>query len=196
MAELSDDKLVCVRNMTGHRVVYTNPEKNVRREFEPFEEKNIRVDELRSANYRRGCRVLFKGSLYIKDEDLRDEFGLPAVEDVPEYAYTVSDVDKMLTSETKHDMDLLLDALDYGPDGIKGLIKDRAVELRVPNLDKREAIHKATGVDVNKVIEVDDELSSVSVEEAAEEKKPAQKKRRASSAKAETKQPSRRAAGK
>lgn len=57
-------------------------------------------------------------------------------------------------------MDALKDALEFGPEGIKQLIIDRAVELRIPDNNKLKVIQEFTGRDVSNMIELDTELEN------------------------------------
>jgi hypothetical protein len=51
-------------------------------------------------------------------------------------------------------LDQLKDALDFAPDGVIDLIKERAVKNELNDMRKREAILKATNFDVTKAIDV------------------------------------------
>jgi hypothetical protein len=68
----------------------------------------------------------------------------------PEYFMSEEDVIKLLQTGT---LDELLDALDFAPEGVIQLIKDRAVSLPLYDMQKREAIQKATGFNVSAAIE-------------------------------------------
>ena len=57
-------------------------------------------------------------------------------------------------------LDALKDALEFGPEGIKQLIIDRAVELRLPDNNKLAAIQEFTGRDVGRMIRLDTELEN------------------------------------
>ena len=57
-------------------------------------------------------------------------------------------------------LDALKDALEFGPEGIKQLIIDRAVELRLPDNNKLVAIQEFTGRDVGRMIRLDTELEN------------------------------------
>ena len=48
--------------------------------------------------------------------------------------------------------DELADALDYAPIGIVETIVNKAVELRIPDMNKRKLIKEMTGKDVSKKI--------------------------------------------
>jgi len=59
-------------------------------------------------------------------------------------------------------MDVLLDALEFGPQGIQDLLVDRAVELKIPDANRRKAIQEMTGVDVNNMINFKEQIDAAS----------------------------------
>lgn len=152
---LQDKDVVEVRNLVDHMVVYKIDELNRRVVFNPFETKKVQVDELRRLNYQHGGRILLHNYLCIKDQELRQEFGVDP--SMIEYDWTLRDVDAALTSRP---IDELMDALEFGPDGIKELLIDRAVQLRIPDTNRRKAIQDITGVDVNNMIQLKEQLEA------------------------------------
>lgn len=159
---LEDKDLVEVRNLVDHMVVYKIDELNRRVVFNPFETKKITVDELRRLNYQHGGQVLLHHYLSIQNQELRKEFSIDPT--VIEYDWTLQDIDRVLISGS---IDELLDALEFGPNGIKDMLIDRAVQLRIPDTNKRKAILDTTGVDVNNMInfkEQADEADATPVE--------------------------------
>jgi len=152
---LQDKDIVEVRNLVDHMVVYKIDELNRRVVFNPFETKKVQVDELRRLNYQHGGRILLHNYLCIKDQELRQEFGVDP--SMVEYDWTLRDVDAALTSRP---MDELMDALEFGPDGIKELLIDRAVQLRIPDTNRRKAIQDITGVDINNMIQLKEQLEA------------------------------------
>lgn len=152
---LEDKEMVEVRNLVDHMVVYKIDELNRRVVFNPFETKKVQVDELRRLNYQHGGRILLHNYLCIKDQELRQEFGVDP--SMVEYDWTLRDVDAALTSRP---MDELMDALEFGPDGIKELLIDRAVQLRIPDTNRRKAIQDITGVDINNMIQLKEQLEA------------------------------------
>ena len=82
-----------------------------------------------------------------KNKNLAREFGVS--DETVEYNWTEQDVINALTTEP---IDVLLDALDFGPEGIVQQLQTKAVELEIPDMDKREAIMKKTGFDISKMI--------------------------------------------
>ena len=62
--------------------------------------------------------------------------------------------DEIISALTTDPIEVLLDALDYAPDAIKESLVDLAVELEIPDVNRRKAIKDATGKDVTKMIEI------------------------------------------
>ena len=154
---LEDKELVEVRNLVDHMVVYKIDELNRRVVFNPFETKKVTVDELRRLNYQHGGQVLLHDYLCILNDELRQEFGIDPT--VIEYDWTIEDIDAALTSRP---IDELLDALEFGPEGIKNMLVDRAVQLKIPDTNRRKAIQEITGVDVNNMINFKEQIDAAS----------------------------------
>lgn len=150
---------VKVTNRDNSVVGYYIPELNIKRNFTKGEVKNLEADELRALAWTKGGRSVIKNHLIIEDPQLVQEL-LGEVE--PEYYYTEKDVVDLLVHGTE---DQLMDALDFAPDGAISLIKDKAVDLKLNDVRKREIITKATGFDVDNAIRVNRE-SEIVPEEA------------------------------
>lgn len=144
---INDNTIVQVVNLVDHPVSYVLPELQVTRRFDPHEAKNLPIKELRALNYKRGGRVLLHDYLSVKNNSFRQEIGI--TEDIIEYDYTVEDIDDLLLNGN---IDVLKDALEFGPKGIVELIKSRAIKLKIPDLAKRQAIKDIAGTDINKQI--------------------------------------------
>lgn len=67
------------------------------------------------------------------------------------------------------DINVLKDALDFAPLGIVETIIDRAVALRIPDNNKREAIHEMTKRDITGMINNQLELEKVLGEKPQQE---------------------------
>lgn len=160
------EKLIQVRNLVDHIVVIPDPEMHRKYSFQPYEVKKIDKDTLRRLAYRYGVLYLFRNSLCVEDEQLAREFGVS--EDTIEYKWTQKDIDDCLL---KGSLDQLLDALDFAPEGIIDTLVQRAVELKISDTNKREAIKNATGFDVDSMIRME-----IAVE--ADEEKPEQQVKR------------------
>lgn len=163
---LDKNTLIKVVNRDNGTVGYTIPDLgNLHRNFQPKEEKEISMEELRKLSYLPGGEVLLRDCLIIKNEEAVAEL-LGVVE--PEYHYTEAEIKQLLLYGT---MDQFMDCLDFAPQGVVDLLKNMAVTLKVNNIEKREAIKAKTGFDVSKAIEIN-RLSE-------EEEIPVEKTRRA-----------------
>ena len=159
---LEDKELVEVRNLVDHMVVYKIDELNRRVVFNPFETKKVTVDELRRLNYQHGGRILLQDYLCVLNNELRSEFGIDPT--MVEYDWTLKDIDAALTSRP---IDELLDALEFGPKGIQDMLIDRAVQLKIPDTNRRKAIQEITGVDVNNMISLKEQAETIDKKDAA-----------------------------
>lgn len=165
-----DSKLIPVQNLTASPVSYMIPETNNVRHFGAQQlRKDITAGELRALYATKGGRVLIEDYLSIKDAELAKEFNISTDVFEHEYSWTQDDVDEVLTTGS---IDALKDALEFGPEGIKQLIIDRAIELRIPDNNKLAAIAEFTGRDVSNMIKLETELDT-----PEEEKKPSHGRR-------------------
>ena len=146
---VKDTDIIAVRNFTDQRGVYTIPEKNIRRDFSGFETKQVQAGELRELWFKSGGAKLLQDYLGVNNKELAKEFGITNDLFTHEYSWTNEDIDRVLTSGSE---DELADALDYAPRGIVETIIDRAVALRIPNMNKRKLIKEMTDKDINKKI--------------------------------------------
>lgn len=161
---IENTELVGVHNFTDQRVVYTIPEKNVRRDFSSFERKEIEAGELRELFFKSGGAKLLQDYLGVENKELAEEFGVTNDQFTHEYSWTQEDIDAVLLKGSE---DELADALDYAPNGIVDTIVNRAVSLRIPDMNKRKLIHTMTGKDVSKKIGYAEMLAADSEEEVA-----------------------------
>ena len=146
---LDKTTLIKVVNRDNGTVGYTIPDLgNLHRNFQPKEEKEVTMEELRKLSYLPGGLTLLKDCLVIKNADAIAEL-LGTVE--PEYYYTEEEIKKLLLYGT---MDQFMDCLDFAPQGVIDLLRSLAVELQVSDINKREAIKTKTGFDVTKAIEI------------------------------------------
>jgi hypothetical protein len=135
-----------VKNRSASVVVYTIADLNVSRRFAPGEVKEISKDEIQKLLYQRGGQTLFLDDLQVSAEDMRElGFG----EQEPEYYYSPEDIKRIMVSGT---MDEFLDLLDFSKEGGITIVKDYAVKLPLTDMNKIEALKKATGFDAAKAI--------------------------------------------
>ena len=140
-------KMVLVTNRSGGRVVYIIPEHNIRRILNRGETREIPYEELVWLSFVPGGKALMRDDLYIRDIEAINNLEVPTEQ---EYFMDEDAVVKMLIEGS---LDELLDALDFAPTGVIEIIKDKAVNLPLYDMQKREAILKATGFDVTAAIE-------------------------------------------
>ena len=145
--EFDMKKQVRVTNRTAGWVVYQIPEHGILRQFSVNETKTVPYEELVWLSYQPGGKKIMQDMLLIQDMGALDSLN---VHTEPEYFMTETDVVNLLQ---KGSLDELLDALDFAPEGIIQLIKDKAVSLPLYDMQKREAILKATGYNVTAAIE-------------------------------------------
>lgn len=173
---LEKDTLIKVVNRDNGTVGYTIPDlNNLHRNFQPEEEKEVTMEELRKLSYLPGGEAILRDCLVIKNEEAIKEL-LNKVE--PEYYYTEEEIKNLLLKGT---LDQFMDCLDFAPIGVIDLIKDLAVKMDINDIRKREAIFKKTGFNVDSAIRINAETAEkekiveksrrVAVENNTEEKK-------------------------
>ena len=146
---LSKETVIKMVNRDNGVVGYTIPDLgNLTRVFQPKEEKEITMEELRKLSYLPGGMVLLQDCFVIRNEEAVSEI-LGDVE--PEYHYTEEDIKKLLLYGS---LDQLKDCLDFAPLGVVDLVKNFAVDLQIDNYSKREAIKEKLGFDVTRAIEI------------------------------------------
>lgn len=162
--KVQDDESVQITNLMDHTVGYIVELTGVRRALPAHAVFSVKAGELRELNYQLGGQEILRNYLRIGNKSLAAEFGID-IDDTPEYMWGKTEVDKCLL---EWDLDFLLDALEFAPDGIKQLIVDRAIELEIPDVNKRQAIKDKMGVDVTAAIANRHAYDT----ESAEEEKP------------------------
>ena len=169
--KVADDESVVITNLLDHTTGYIVETSNgtVRRFLPAFASFKVKAEELRQLNYTLGGREILRNYIRVGNKSLAEEFGVD-VDETPEYNWTEKDVIDCLNSP---DINILLDALDFAPKGIKQLIADKAVELEVSDVNKRKAISESLGVDIDGMIK-----NKHAYDEQEEEEKPKTTRRR------------------
>lgn len=145
---ISKDTILKVTNRNNGSTGYTVADLGIHRHFSPNESKDITMDELRKLSYVPGGRYIIENCLIIHNEEAVREI-LTDVE--PEYFYTEAEIKQLLQQGS---LDQLLDCLDYAPEGVISLVKNMAVDMKLNDVSKRDAIKDKTGFDVSKAIEI------------------------------------------
>lgn len=141
------EKMCNVKNRGAGYVTYKIPEDGIRRSFAPGEVKQISLKELEKLTYQTGGMVLLTRFLQVQDDSVLSAFGMNVE---PEYHMSERDVMNLLTTGS---LDAFLDALDFAPDGVIDLIKKFSVDLPLTDIEKRKALKKKTGFDVDKALQ-------------------------------------------
>ena len=145
---VKDTDKVRLRNLTKNPAVYITPATGIRREIPALGYIEVTAGEVRECSYDVGCSNLLRNYVQVCNRELARELGVS--DDMIEYNWGDKEVTAAVTTA---DMDVLLDALDFAPAGIKQAIVDKAVELAIPDMDRREAIEKAMNININRIIE-------------------------------------------
>ena len=143
---IDKNKIYQIKNRSASMVVYKIPDLGIRREFAPGEVKKIKFSELEALSYQPGGRELLSSFLQIVEEEVTNQL---EIQREPEYDMSEQQIVELLATGS---IDAFLDALDYAPMGVIDLIKKFAVSLPLTDYDKREALKKKTGFDVDKAI--------------------------------------------
>lgn len=182
---MDNNRMIKVSNRDAGTVGYTLPDSGLHRNFMPKETKNIPLAELQQLQYIPGGEYMLKNLLVVNDKAALEE--ILNIETEPEYFYTEADIITLLTTGT---LDQLKDCLDFAPAGVIEIIKKKAVEMQLPDMNKRNAITESTGFNINNAINVNQIMEM----EDAEEEKEAPKARRATPVTTESAGPTRRTA--
>lgn len=148
---LTNDTMVAVTNRGKSIVGYVIAELHIKRRFAPNEKKQISAGELRALYAERGGAAIIRNHLLIENEELVNEL-IYNVQ--PEYFYSEQDIVELLTTGS---LDQLLDAIDFGPSGVHDLIKAKAVQLKLNDVNKRQAILEKLGFNVTSAIEANEQ---------------------------------------
>ena len=146
---VTDNTLIEVQNITDHTVIYHSAD-GKRRSFPAQAIAKIPAEELRSLHYTKGGYYLLHNALSVKNRELATEFGISSDVFEHEYNWTEKNVETVLLYGS---LDAVKDALDFAPAGIIDMMISKAVELRINDIAKRDAITKATGRDITKMID-------------------------------------------
>lgn len=144
---VSDDTIVPIRNIVNCETGYILTSSGHARRLMPGVVMKVTAGELRELYYQPGGSILLQNYIHVGNADLCREFGVP--EDMIEYNWTAADVKKALIDDP---IEVLLDALDFAPQGVIEAIKDGAVEYEINDKSKIDAIAKKTGIDIDAAI--------------------------------------------
>lgn len=152
---VQDFEKIKVRNLTSHYVIYRDEDAHIRIQFQPHQVREIEAGSLRKYFYSHGGQVILQNYLSVQNDELRREFEIE--EDQVEYNWDANKIKSVLLEEP---IEVLEDALEFGPEGVKEELANQAVKLAIPDNNKREAISNALGINITKKIELSNATKS------------------------------------
>lgn len=165
---INDNEIINVTNRNNGTTGYMIPDLgNLYRRFEVGETKKLTMEELRKLSYVPGGETILREYLILDNKEALDEL-LNGVE--PEYFYSDDEVKTLLTTGS---LDQLKDCLDFAPNGVIELVKKYAVELKVNDIQKRQAILDKTGFNVTSAIAINEETLEGDEEKVTTERRSA-----------------------
>lgn len=107
---------------------------------------SLSKDSILQISYTPGGRKTLKERILFKDKEIIDllDLGLEL-----EDTFSEKDLKELLLTGTVAQLE---DALEFGNKGTIELIKDLAIELKISDNNKRDAISKKTGTNINNII--------------------------------------------
>lgn len=145
---LDKNTIIRVTNRDNGKVGYTIPDLgNLHREYSANETKEVTMDELRKLSYLKGGNILLKKYFVLDNPEAVAEL-LGEVE--PEYYYSEKEIEKILLEGTIEQFE---DCLDFAPAGVLDILKQKAVELKLNDVRKREILRDKLKFNVTTAIE-------------------------------------------
>lgn len=144
---ISDDTPVPIRSIVNCQTGYILPSSGRSRRLMPNVTMRVTAGELRELFFSPGGSILLQNYINVGNKSLAAEFGVPY--DAIEYNWTEANVKKCLLED---DIDVLLDALYFAPQGIIETLKDDAIKLEINDRAKIKAISDKTGVNIDAAI--------------------------------------------
>lgn len=135
-----------VKNRSAGQVTYLIPEDGIRRSFAPGEVKRIADAELEKLTFQPGGTAILSGFLQIMEQE---GIALAGIKAEPEYHMSESDILNLIRNGS---LDEFLDCLDFAPIGVIDLIKKLSVTAPLYDMQKKAALKKKTGFDVDAAI--------------------------------------------
>lgn len=156
MALTDNQKIEVINNSTGSVSYYSEFSRIERRWDKPNSVKKVPLEELRELVNASGGLELLEGYLLIKNLEVREELGLPV-----EKSYLLEEKD--IKDVLKKSLSVLTDTLQNTTETIREKIAQVAIDSKLGDLDKLEAIKEFTNVDVLAAIQENKEAEKAKV---------------------------------
>ena len=124
---------VTVTNRNNGTTGYTL-QNGVRRQFQIGQSRKVDLEELRELAAIPGGEYILQNYLIINDKTALDYLNIAPE---PEYFYTEREIKELLLNGT---LDQFEDCLNFAPQGVIDLVKSMAIDLKLPDVRKRELI--------------------------------------------------------
>lgn len=147
---------VTVTNRNNGTTGYTL-QNGIRRQFQIGQSRKVDLEELRELAAVPGGEYILQNYLIINDRTALDYLN---IEPEPEYFYTEKEIKDLLLNGS---LDQFEDCLNFAPQGVIDLVKSMAIDLKLPDIRKRELIFQKTGfnvtnaLNVNAILDTEDE---------------------------------------
>ena len=139
---------------------------NIRRVFPHIGFKmSLDEDSIKNISYSPGGRAILKNYLIVKDEKLVDELALDLE---PEDTFNENDIKELLTKGTYEQLE---DALKYGSEGTRELIKDCAIDIRLSDNNKVKLISNFLNVNLNTILDFSQDITRTDKDENNKERR-------------------------
>lgn len=138
---------VTVTNRNNGTTGYTL-QNGVRRQFQIGQSRKVDLEELRELAAIPGGEYILQNYLIINDKTALDYLNIAPE---PEYFYTEKEIKELLLNGT---LDQFEDCLNFAPQGVIDLVKSMAIDLKLPDVRKRELIFEKTGFNVTNALNV------------------------------------------
>lgn len=135
-----------------------------RRQFAIGQSKDIDIAELKELIGIPGGEYILQNYLVIEDQAALSYLNLHTE---PEYFYTEKEIKELLLQGS---LEQLEDCLNFAPEGVLDLIQSIAIDIKLPDVRKRDLIFKKTGFNISNALMVNQVLEGDNAQ-VVEEKK-------------------------
>lgn len=135
-----------------------------RRQFAIGQSKDVDIAELKELIGIPGGEYILQNYLVIEDQAALSYLNLHTE---PEYFYTEKEIKELLLQGS---LEQLEDCLNFAPEGVLDLIQSIAIDIKLPDVRKRDLIFKKTGFNISNALTVNQVLEGDNAQ-VVEEKK-------------------------
>lgn len=135
-----------------------------RRQFAIGQSKDVDIAELKELIGIPGGEYILQNYLVIEDQAALSYLNLHTE---PEYFYTEKEIKELLLQGS---LEQLEDCLNFAPEGVLDLIQSIAIDIKLPDVRKRDLIFKKTGFNISNALMVNQVLEGDNAQ-VVEEKK-------------------------